>query len=207
MANEDATANGSVATLDREESAVAPAVFVIEPSDGLEVAPKTEVKEKKRKKKDGDDSDLERELEFVTPFGKLELEFEPTEKKQKKDRERREKTEREAAKAAERAQRKLAKQAEKSARGRGGGSRLLLILLVIGLIGAAIAIAWWLFARPSEELEQVPEELRVQPEPEPHGAVARFRDRIRHAVREGQRASAETQREQLRRFEDATGRR
>ena len=212
MADSEATTNGSVAVLEREEGA-APAPEVLVPGPAVETPEPIEAKEakedkkaKKRKKKDEDD-DLEREIEFETPFGKIELEFEPTSKKKKKDRERREKAEREAAKAAEKARQQLAEQQSKAARsGGGGGGKLLIVLLVIGLIGATIAVAWWLFARPAEELDEVPEQLRVAPEPEPQGALAKVRARVRDAVRAGKQASSETQREQQARYEQITGR-
>ena len=63
-----------------------------------------------------------REIEFVTPFGKIEVEFEPTPKKQKKDEERRAKAAQKAAEAAEKAQRKLVEQRAKAERGGRGGS-------------------------------------------------------------------------------------
>ena len=210
MADSEATTNGSVAVLERDqEAAPAAEVFVPGPADEtLEPAEANEdkkAKKRKNKKKD-EDEDAEREIEFETPFGKIELEFEPTSKKKKKDAARREKAEREAARAAQKAQQKLTEQQSKATRGGGGGGKLLIVLLVIGLIGATIAVAWWLFARPAEELDEVPEQLRVAPEPEPQGAIAKVRARVRDAVRAGKQASSETQREQQARYEQITGR-
>jgi hypothetical protein len=198
MANDETTTNDSVAVLERAEDepeATAPPVD--------ELAPNADQKKSKKKKKDEED-DLEREIEFVTPFGKIELEFEPTDRRKKKDKERREKAARQAAKAAEKAQQKLAEQRARAEKG-GGGGKLLIILLVVGLIGAAIAVAWWLFARPADELDRVPEDLRVRTDPEPQGAFAKIRNRVREGIRAGQKASSETQKEQTRRYEEITG--
>jgi hypothetical protein len=203
MADEqNSTADETVAVLDGPGEK--PEVFVAAPADEVKLEPAPDKKTKRKKEKEEED-ELEREIEFVTPFGKIELEFEPTPKKQKKDQERRAKAAQRAADVAEKAQRKLVEQQAKAERGGRGSGRLLVILLVLALIGAAIAIAWWLFARPVEELDRVPEDLRVQPAPEPQGFVAKMRSRVREGIRAGQRASSETQREQMRRYEEVTG--
>jgi uncharacterized protein HemX len=169
-----------------------------------------------RGKKQDVDDEPEHEIEFMTPFGKLELEFEPTTKKEERDRKKREKAEREAAKA-EAAAAKRAEQEAEDAKKRpsskqvevvaksGGAGKLIVILAVLGLIAAAIGVAVWLFARKPEDLERVPPEYRaVELEPEPEGFVPKMRHRLRHALREGQQASREAQMEQQQRYEDLT---
>lgn len=170
-----------------------------------------------RGKKQDTDDEPDHEIEFMTPFGKLELEFEPTTKKQERDRKQREKAEREAAKAeaaaAKRAEQEAedakkrppAKQVEIVTKSGGGAGKLILILAVIGLIATAVGVAVWLFARKPEDLETVPPEYRaVELEPEPEGFVPKMRHRLRHALREGQQASREAQMEQQQRYEDLT---
>jgi hypothetical protein len=165
----------------------------------LEGTPPADDGKKKRKKKD--DDDLEYEVEFATPFGKLEFEFEPSSKKEKKDRERKAKAERVAAqrKAAE-----LAKRAEREA-SRGGGGRLLLTLVIVGALVAAVIAAYWLFARPDEDEDAIPPEFANEPQPAPQGFVARAKSRLGDAVRAGRRASREAQKEQREKFERMTG--
>jgi hypothetical protein len=157
------------------------------------------------KKKEGDE-ELEYEWEFETPFGKVELEIEPRERKEEKERKKREKVERDEAKKAAR----MAKRAERAAKkapaaGEAVVARrgsMLPILIVLGLIVAGIVIAIWLFARPEEE-EQVPEQYRNQ-----EAAAASTSEglgaRIRRAIRAGRRASREAQEEQQSKFEEAT---
>jgi hypothetical protein len=186
MADEETTTNGS-------------ATGVADPPQVDEISlPPTQDRGKKGKK----DDDLEYEVEFATPFGKLEFEFEPTSKKEKKDRERKAKAERDAArkKAVE-----LAKRAERESTSGGGGGRLLPTLLVIGIIVAAVIAAYWLFARPEEDLDAVPPEFANEPQPAPQGFVGRAQSRIRDAVRAGRSASREAQREQREKFERMTG--
>lgn len=156
-------------------------------------------------KKKKQDEDLEYEVEFATPFGKLEFEFEPLTKKQKKDRERKEKAEREAAKKSARAaERAVADVRERGGRGLFG--TLLIILLVMALIGTIIAVAYWLFARPGEDEEDaVPPEFAQEPPPAAQGFVERTRSRLRDAVRAGRQASREAQREQREKFEQMSG--
>ncbi|MHB8375450.1 MAG: hypothetical protein ACYDEB_00630 [Dehalococcoidia bacterium] len=165
----------------------------------------------RRKHKD-EAEEVEHELELLTPFGKLDLEFEPTSKKAERDRKKHEKAEREAAQAAKRE----AGDAKKRGKGavttvlekRGGGhGTLLTVLVAIGLIAAAVGVAVWLFARKPEDLASVPPEYRVpgaEPEPEPQGFVAKARRRLTGAVRAGRQASREAQVEQQQRYEDLT---
>jgi hypothetical protein len=190
-----------------------------EATGGIAVAERTDVQQAapeekrgwfRRKRNEEKEEEVEHELELMTPFGKVELEFEPTPKKEARDRKRREKAEKEAAKAEAKKQEKRSKKAEKraaaaaSGKSGGGAGRLVLILLVIGLIAGAIAVAIWLFGR-DPATEQVPEEYRArEAEPEPQGFMDRARTRIRHAVRAGQDASREAQVEQQQRYEDLT---
>ena len=169
-------------------------------SDDDQAKPPSEPERGKKKGKK-DDEDLEYEVEFATPFGKLEFEFEPLSKKEKKDRERKAKAERDTAKKAAR----IAKLAEREPKNGGGVNKLLVTLLVIGLIGAAIAAAYWLFARPDEDEDVIPPEFANEPQPAPQGVVARARARINTAIRSGRQASREAQREQREKFERMTG--
>ncbi|MBF6599862.1 MAG: hypothetical protein IVW36_05065 [Dehalococcoidia bacterium] len=170
-----------------------------------------------RKKQHDDDDAAEHEIEFMTPFGKLELELEPTAKKQERDRKKREKAERQAAKAEAEAARRAEQEAaharagtraqEVVVKGGGGMGKLLVILAVFGLIAAAAGVAVWLFAREPAELERVPPEYRaveLADEPEPQGLMAKVRHRLRRALREGQRASRDAQIEQQQRYEGLT---
>jgi hypothetical protein len=171
---------------------------------------------KKRKKKDEPAVD-EYELEFDTPFGKLEFEFEPRSVKERKDEEKRERAALDAAKAEEKARKKAEKQAKRSAKkaaqivgeARGRGSNLLPILLIFAIVVAAIGIAIWLFGRSpqDEDLDAVPNEFQKEPvgalaEPPPHGGLGR---RIGDAIRAGRKASRDAQLEQERKFQDLTG--
>ncbi len=157
--------------------------------------------ERGTKKGKKDDDDLEYEVEFATPFGKLEFEFEPLSKKEKKSRDRKAKAERDAVKKTA----QIARLAERAPKGGGGANKLLVTLLVIALVGAAIAVAYWLFARPDDEADDViPPEFANEPQPTPQGVVARVRGRIDTAIRSGRQASRETQREQREKFERMT---
>jgi len=191
MAEEETT------TLDGAATAVADRPD--EDDDDAELSSKTDRGKKKGKK---DDDDLEYEVEFATPFGKLEFEFEPLSKKEKKDRDRKAKAERDAAKKAA----LIAKLAEREPKSGGGAGKLLVMLLVIGLIGATIALAYWLFARTDAEADDVvPPEFANDPQPAPQGVIARARARIDAAVHSGRQASREAQREQREKFERMTG--
>ena len=177
----------------------------------VETEPRASKPGKKRKKSKGEE-ELEYEVEFETPFGKIEFELEPTSSKERKDRERREQAEREvakaAAKAAKQAERQLKKRGAEHVVERSGGSKLLPILVVFLLVAAVIALAIWLFARPGEEEKDVvPPEFRTGdvPAEEPQSFVAQARQRIRQAVRSGRQASREAQAEQERKFQDLTG--
>ena len=157
------------------------------------------------KAKEGEDLDYE--IELNTPFGIVELEFEPRAKRDRKERARKERAER---KAAERAALKAKQRAEKEAR-KGRGGSVLLILLVIALIAGAVALAIWLFARPGEEDEEaVPDylasPLKGSPAEQPKNAFERARARIRDAIHQGRKASRDAQREQEQRFREMTGR-
>jgi hypothetical protein len=167
-------------------------VAVAEPPDS------PTVDEKKKSKKD--DDDLDYEVEFATPFGKLEFEFEPLAKKDKKDRERKAKAERDAAKKALQAAERAAAKGERNG-GRGVLGTLMIVFLVLAIIGAMIAIAYWLFARPGEEEDDlVRPEFAQEPQPA-QGLVGRARGRLRDAIRAGRSASREAQREQREKFE------
>lgn len=191
------------------------AVAVVErPQPGsalVETEPKASKREKKRKKSKGEE-ELEYEVEFETPFGKIEFELEPTSSKERKDREKRDKAERDAAKAAAKAAKRSEKQLEKRGAAevieRGGGSKLVPILVVFLLVALVVALAIWLFARPGEEeKDAVPPEFRndVPAEPEPQGFAAKAQQRVRQALRAGRQASREAQAEQERKFQDLTG--
>jgi hypothetical protein len=145
-----------------------------------------------------EDESIDYEIELNTPFGIVELEFEPRAKKERKDRERKE---RQAKKAAEKAALKAKREADKALR---RGPPVLLILLIIAIVGVGIALAVWLFARPGEEEEDVPEYLLpavdgAVPQP-PQSFIERARTRIREAVRQGRQASRDAQREQQQRY-------
>ncbi|MBI5289148.1 MAG: hypothetical protein HY873_09275 [Chloroflexi bacterium] len=200
----DATNESTVATLERDDEPLARPPVVIDE------APPVPARKSKKKKDEGDD--LEYEWEFETPFGKLELELEPKARKEEKERQKREKQERDAAKQAA----KLAKKAERAAK-RGAvaaaageivvvkRSNLVPVLVVFAIVVAAVAIAFWLFARPGEEEDEIPPELRSDESlaaaaSQPQGPAAR----IRQALRAGRQASREAQAEQQRRFEEAT---
>ena len=167
---------------------------------------------RKRKKSD-DEDDFGYDVDFETPFGKIEFAMEPASVKARKDQERREKAERDAAKAAA----KTAKRAEKQLRKgkpeqlvvREGGSKLVPILVIFLLVACAVALAIWLFARPGEEEhDTVPPEFRndgAPAEPARQGLAAKAQQRVRQAVRLGRQASREAQAEQERKFQDLTG--
>ncbi len=180
------------------------AAAVADRPDGADaLAPPSGDKKRKDKRKKDEDDDLEYEVEFATPFGKLEFEFEPLAKKEKKDSARRAKAERDAAKKALNA-------AEKASQQSGGGGffgKFMLALLVLGLVGAAIAAAYWLFARPGEEdADAIPPEFANEPQQVTQSFVARARSRIGSAISAGRQASREAQREQREKFDQMTGR-
>jgi hypothetical protein len=160
--------------------------------------------EKKRKKK-SDDEDIDYEVEFATPFGKLEFEFEPLGKKEKKDRERKAKAERDAAKKSREAAEKALAHSYNDSGGGGLLGKLLIVLLVLGVIAAVIGIAYWLFARPGEDDNVIPEEFADEPARARQGFVAKARGRVSDAIGAGRQASREAQREQREKFEQATG--
>jgi hypothetical protein len=195
MADDESGKNDAIAVAERPES-----------------VPATSAEKKRKKSKDEDEFGYD--VDFETPFGKIEFALEPSSVKERKDRERREKAERDAAKAAA----KTAKKAEKPLRKRDleqqivvrdAGSKLVPILLIFLLVAGAVALAIWLFARPGEEEQDaVPPEFRNEDapaEPEPLGFAAMARQRVRNAVRAGRQASRETQAEQERKFQDLTG--
>ncbi len=210
-----------------EERAASPTAVADRPEvkDAVDAAPavagdvlagiaKNAGKQNKKSKKKQDDEDYE--LEFETPFGKLEFEFEPTAVKQRKEQEKREKAAEDAAKAAAKAEKKAAKQIAKQgfvaadvAPSKGGG-KLLPMLLIFAIVAGAIILAVWLFARPGEdEPETVPpeflnEDAMPQPAPAPQGLAAKAQARIREAIRAGRKASREAQHEQEQKFQDMT---
>jgi hypothetical protein len=194
MADDEARTNDAIAIGERPESA----------------PPTPDTKRKKPK----DEEEFGYDVDFETPFGKIEFALEPSSVKERKDRERREKAERDAAKAAAKTAKKAEKQlrtrsAEQPLVVRGAGSKLVPILLVFLLVAGAVALAIWLFAQPGEEEQAaVPPEFRNEDapaEPEPLGFAAMARQRVRNAVRAGRQASRETQAEQERKFQDLTG--
>ena len=209
MADDERTANTTTALLEKPPApSHAPAG---------DPPPASAKKGKKNKNEKGVD---EYEVEFETPFGKFEFEFEPKSTKDRKDREKREKKAAAAAKAAEKARKQAEKNAAKLEKKglvatalpepRRGGGNLLPILLIFAVIAGAIAVAIWLFARPGDEdLDQVPQEFLndapVEAAPPPQGFAAKARARVRDAVRAGKQASRETQAEQQKKFEDLTG--
>jgi hypothetical protein len=202
MAEDEATS--SVAVAERPEIASPPAA--VEAKAGKN-------KKSKNNKDRSTDDDLEREIEFSTPFGKIELEFEPTSSKQKRDERRRENeradAEKSAAKAAKKAARQLERHGEAAVEAtRKGGGMLLPVLIVLGLIVAAVIVAFWLFARPGAETEEVPEQYRnpdLEPVAEaPQDFVTTARRRIGQAIRAGKQASREAQQEQEHRYQDLT---
>ncbi len=168
----------------------------------------------KKRKKSKDEEEFGYDVDFETPFGKIEFALEPSAVKERKDQERREKAEKDRAKAAAKAAKKAEKLLKKGDSTqqiivREGGSKLVPILLLFVLVAGAVALAIWLFARPGEaEQDAIPAEFRnddAQPEPAPQGFVANAKHRIRHAVRAGRQASRDAQSEQERKFQDLTG--
>ena len=199
MAQDEAITNGAITVADRPQD-TAPAVL-------------DQAKRGKKSKKSNADDDFGYDVDFETPFGKMEFAIEPASVKARKDEERREKAESDAAKAAA----KAAKQAEKQLKKgkpeqiivQRGGSKLVPILLIFLLVAGAVALAIWLFARPgAEDQDAVPQEFRKDDapvEPEPQGFVAKAQQRIGQAVRAGRQASREAQAEQDQKFKDLTG--
>ena len=154
------------------------------------------------KEQNGDD--LEYEVEFETPFGKLEFEFEPKALKKKRDERRRQRAVREAERAALAAKRKAEEQAIKAEKRRRQFPVFMAVFLGIILLASLIALAFWLFARPDDNDEEMPPELRE--DTSQAGVVDRIKRRVRAGIREGKRASREVQDEQRRRFEELAGR-
>lgn len=195
MAQDEATTTGAAGVTERLNGA-APAG--IEPS-----------KSGKKRKKSKAEEDFGYDVDFETPFGKIEFAMEPASVKEQKDQERRGNAEREAAKAAKQAEKRLKQGAPERVVVRGGGGKLVPILLIFLLVAGAVALAIWLFARPGEEEpDVVPAEFRnddAPAEPEPQGFAAKAQQRIRQAVRLGRQASREAQAEQERKFQDLTG--
>jgi len=195
MAQDEANTTGAAGVTERLNGA-APAG--IEPS-----------KSGKKRKKSKAEEDFGYDVDFETPFGKIEFAMEPASVKEQKDQERRENAEREAAKAAKQAEKRLRQGKPEQVVVRGGGSKLVPVLLIFLLVAGAVALAIWLFARPGEEEpDVVPAEFRnddAPAEPEPQGFAARAQQRIRQAVRLGRQASREAQAEQERKFQDLTG--
>ena len=166
------------------------------------------------RKKSKDEEEFGYDVDFETPFGKIEFALEPSAAKERKDRERREKAARAAskaaAKAAKKAERRMMKgSAEEQIIARSGGSKLAPILLIFLIVAGIFVLAIWLFARPGEdEQDAVPPEFRHEDapaEPAPMGFAAKAQHRIRQAVRAGRQASREAQAEQERKFQDLTG--
>jgi hypothetical protein len=181
-------------------------VAVAEPPPTQDEPAPVEAKPAKKNKKQ-DDDELEYEWELDTPFGKIEFELEPAERKERKDQLKREKAEREAAKKAA----KLAKRAEKAARKRNAEDEIVVVkrnmlvpaLVIFAIVVVAIGVAVWLFARPGDEDEDVvPEEFRADGVPAA-GAQQGIGARLKKAIRAGRQASREAQREQQQKFEEA----
>ncbi len=200
-----------------EAVTIDPAVAVAErpEPDAVPVAIDPSAKPEKKGKAAKED-DVEYEVEFETPFGKIEFELEPLETKERRDRARREKADREAAKAAAKAAKKTEQRLrsgkpEQLVASTGGGSKLVPILLIFLLVAGAVALAIWLFARPgAEDEDAIPLEFRnteedAAAEPEPLGFAAKAQHRVRNAIHAGRQASRDAQSEQERRFEDLTG--
>jgi hypothetical protein len=200
MAQDEAGTNDAIAVAERP--APAPAT----PASGASA--------QKKRKKSKDEEEFGYDVDFETPFGKIEFALEPASVKERKDRERRERAERDAAKAAARAAKKAEKQvkrgdAEQQLAVSAGGSKLVPVILIFLLVAGVVALAIWLFARPGDEKpDAVPAEFRnddAAAEPEPQGFAAKAQQRIRNAVHAGRQASREAQAEQERRFQDLTG--
>jgi hypothetical protein len=195
-----------------EDEATSTVAVAERPEAAAPVEVKADKRKKPKKEKEQDD-DLEREIEFSTPFGKIELEFEPTSSKQKREERQREKERADGEKSAAKAAKKAARQLEERGAAaveatRKGGSVLVPVLIVLGLVIAAVIVAFWLFARPGAETEQVPEQYRnpeLEPVAEaPQDFVTSARQRIGQAIRAGKQASREAQQEQERRYQDLT---
>jgi hypothetical protein len=176
---------------------------VIEPAEKTErsIGPITATKER-----DGDE--LEYEVGFDTPFGKLEFELEPRSLKRERDERRKERAAREAQRAALFAARKAEEQAIKAEKRRARMPVFLAVMAALAIIGAFIVLAVWLFARPGDEAdESVPPELRGNDDgDEAPGIVNGIRRRVRDGIRGGKQASREAQEEQRRKFEEMAGR-
>jgi hypothetical protein len=146
----------------------------------------------------------EYEWEFETPFGKVEFEVEPKASWERKEQQRREKAAREAARKERAEKRRLQRM------GIPAGSEVVIVkrsnwlpvLTVFVIVLIAVGVAYWLFARPGEQDDEVPSEFRSDEATSPaqSGIVGRFK----RALREGRRASREAQDEQMQRFKEST---
>ena len=159
------------------------------------------------KERKGDE--LEYEVGFDTPFGKLEFELEPRSLKAKRDKRRKERAAREAQRAAVLAVRKAEEDAIKAEKRRTRLPIFLAVLVGFAVIAALIALAVWLFARPGDDDADIPPELRsgdLDADESQGGLFARLKRRVTKGIREGKRASLEAQEEQRRKFEEMAGR-
>jgi hypothetical protein len=152
--------------------------------------------------------DIEYEVGFDTPFGKLEFEIEPRSLKKQRDARRKERAAREAQRATLLAARKAEEQAIKAEKRRSRAPFFFAVLLVLVALAALIALAVWLFARPGDDDEsELPPELRSDADAaEPQGVFGRLKRRVTAGIREGKKASREAQEEQRRKFEEMAGR-
>ena len=203
-------------TISEAATAIADRPAADAPKDAVDGASSKLKDAKKSKGKKQQDDDIEYEYEFATPFGKLEFEFEPTSAKKRKEQEKREKAAEQAAKSEAKAKKQADKQTQEmakkgqqfvaAAQPKGGGGKLLPILLIFAIVAGGIALAIWLFARPGDDMtDVVPSEFRndeIAPVAEPQGFVEKARARIRDAVRAGRNASRDAQEEQQRKYED-----
>jgi len=79
-------------------------------------------------------------------------------------------------------------------------------LVIFTVIVVAVGIAIWLFARPEEDEDVIPTELRKEgvPAPAEEPEATGLAGRLKQAVRAGRRASRDAQDEQQRRFDEIT---
>jgi hypothetical protein len=199
MADDARTGGSTTATAVEDRPEMIPGPKTEDPGENPS-APQAELP------KDEDD-ELEYEMEFATPFGKLEFEFEPKQKKDRRVKARKEKEARESAKKARVAALKAEQKAAKKAQKKGGFPVVPVIILALL---ALTVLAIWLFARPGEdEDDAVPADYLADPQqpvaPEPQGFVAKSKARLRNAVRAGKRASRDAQREQEEKYQQMTG--
>jgi hypothetical protein len=197
MAEDETTTASDVAVIERPE----------EQTVDVSPSPPRRLSRRERKKQEEEEAP-EYALGFDTPFGSLDLEVEPQSNKEKRELRKREQAEAAAARSAAKAAAKAAKRAEKHPKAvtESRGHGLLIAFVIIAVVAAAVALAFWLFARPGEEEpDTVPEEFR-NPEMEPVAAVppSGLQARIRAAIRAGRRASREAQDEQEKRFRQMT---